>query len=147
MTAADGDAPVNVALRSFVTNTSFNLSLRRTHIEALIWIDHDHARNMALMEAWKAAQVEAAQLGFRLSGRNAHLFRPDIAVPHMSPPSSWNTSCGALSRRGLVTNDNSRHSGWRTTEAGSLVIALLKEAGLWQEYGLAMITDHGMALS
>jgi hypothetical protein len=142
---------MNQALRNHVTSTSFSLSLRAAHIEALVWFDQRLARDLAVRDAWRAAREKAAEeiaeFGItnaeacRLSLIDLHYRAPWVADPGQFPR-AWSASSGALMRRGLVAFDERKMlngnasfaDSWRFTEAGRLVIGLLKEAGIWQEY-------------
>lgn len=124
---------MNEALRSHVTSASFQLSLGLTHIAALVAIDHDLRRNRSIRE-----------------DLDEHTFaerKPACASgPHRRAFQHNATGLHGLCRRGLVIHHTPTRSGeewlgtkpeeiWEVTEAGRLVIALLKEAGLWAEYG------------
>lgn len=142
---------MNQALRNYVTSTSFSLSLRATHIEALVWFAQRLERDLAVQDAWHMAALKAsaeiAEFGItnadacRMSLIDLHFRNPGVADPGCFPR-LWSSVSGALTRRGLVAFDerkarNGKASfadAWRLTEAGRLVIGLLKEAGIWQEY-------------
>lgn len=106
---------MNEDLRAHVTGTAFNLTLGKTHIAALVYLD-ESIRQRAYIRT--------------LGGRNVlSTFIPAI---------------DGLKHRGLVTHqwrerpkDRTKdHLGryYTITKAGRLVIGLLKEAGIWQEY-------------
>lgn len=108
---------VNQAFRAYVTGSAFRLDLGKTLIEALVHID------------WV----------LRLEAAGGHRLDP---VTWVRSPSMFATGAPGLERRGLIWH---RYDGSRTdkrpfsdfygvTPAGKLVIALLKEAGIWDEY-------------
>jgi hypothetical protein len=111
----------NEALRAYTTSRAFVLDLRKTHIETLVYID------------W-VLELEAA---------GKHRIDPSFWV---RSPSLFATGAPGLERRGLVehlwqpakgegpTNERPFSDFWRITEAGRLVVGLLKEAGLYDEY-------------
>lgn len=114
---------VNTVFREHVTGGAFNLDLRKSHIEALAFLDWRLSIDMTLGEEWR-------------TGR------------YVRSPSSFSTGCNGLIRRGLVvhhdpypprTDTSNAHftEFYTITEAGKLSIALLSEAGLWQEYAAA----------
>lgn len=108
----------NDMLRAHVTGTAFHLTLGKTHIAALVHLE----------------EVIGAEL---TSGQ---------AVRRRKPPGLGNFVGGAagLVARGLVThvmpldgeivNNKPFAEFWQITPAGRLVLALLREAGVWQEY-------------
>lgn len=115
---------VNESLRQHVTSVGFSLTLGKTHIAALVMLD---------------IKLKHNRTGF------------DSAMNYTSsaPPRVFKgpTGTSGLIERGLVEHimDQRRKPGenilamtprriWRITPAGRLVINLLKEAGLYQEY-------------
>lgn len=151
---------MNEALRNYVTSTSFSLTMRRTHIEALIRLDHtiayQDASSAEFRAAYERAQEEAEKLGFSLrtvtTGElqgllDVHYHGEALPPNPGNAPSFWYVASGALARRGLVALDDvrARKAGatfgeaWRITEAGRLVVGLLKEAGIWQEYAATLL--------
>lgn len=115
---------INESLRQHVTNVGFNLTLGKTHIAALVMLDINLKHNHTGFER-----------AFNFT--SAH------------PPRVFNgpTGTSGLIERGLVQNIMEQHRKpgenilamtprriWRITPAGRLVINLLKEAGLYQEY-------------
>lgn len=110
-------APRNEMLRAHVTGTAFQLTLGKTHIAALVHLE------------------EVISAG--LTGGEA--------VRTRKPPGLGNFVGGAsgLIARGLVTHampETNDVSGlpfstfWQITPAGRLVLELLRECGIWQEY-------------
>lgn len=115
---------VNEALRAHVTRVGFDLSLGKTHIATLVWIDLRLKTN-----------VPTDPRFYPRAGRTHPVFRHHATGAH------------GLIDRGLVVNiaEQRRKPGeafgnmtprrvWRITPAGRLVINLLKEAGIYQEY-------------
>lgn len=95
----------NHLLRDHVTRVGFDLSLGFTHIEALVRV------------------------------AEAHRTKRDIAV-HMR---YWIAAVRGCIDRGLVTHKYAGggkplHHHYKLTPAGQLVIGLLREAGLYDEY-------------
>lgn len=121
---------INDALRTYVTSASFTLTLGATHIAALVQIDHFLRRNKTINE-----EIADGTIGehYPAAERGPHR----RAFRHNA------TGMGGLCRRGLVIHrvpsknvlDSRPDEAWEITEAGALVIGLLKEAGLWAEYG------------
>lgn len=128
---------VNQALRNHVTSASFTLVLGSTHIAALVWTDHMLRRDRSFKEDHEEGipRSEYDPPGVAL--------QPRAFANHA-------TGMSGLFRRGLVVRLTAEpHGGtpyaewasvkpsetWEITDAGRLVIGLLREAGLWAEYG------------
>lgn len=105
----------NELLYAHVTRVGFDLTLGRTHIAALVYIDH------------------AIRTNHQPYHRGRSIF------------SNYHTGAVGLISRGLVehhyTIDKETGRGaklfrkhYTITTAGKLVISLLKEAGVWEEY-------------
>jgi hypothetical protein len=116
---------INEQLRAHVTRVGFDLSLGKTHISRLVAIDAELKRNLSTQEL----------LGNYTTPREPRAFNRFV------------TGTTGLVERGLVEHimDARRRPGepvsamkprriWRITPAGRLVINLLKEAGIYQEY-------------
>lgn len=117
-------AGVNTALRAFVTGSQFNLSLRSSHIDFLVHCD--------LRDQWFEAWREALK-------RNPY----NQQMPPFNPgsgPSTWYHATRGLERRGLIERGTDG-GPYVLTEAGRLVVGLLKEAGIWQEYAASYVPD------
>jgi len=110
MAAAD----VNAALRAYVTGTSFSLSLTRAQVEYLVYLDLFERREAMLMAGtfWDD---------------------PSLAPSPGAPPKNSHYAWSGLERRGLAARPVANR-GLKITEAGRLVIGLLKQAGIWQEH-------------
>lgn len=121
---------INHALRQHVTSASFALVLGSTHIAALVQADYALRRNKTLNE-------ELAD------GTVGQISTPARNGPHRRAFTLSATGMNGLIRRGLIlhtypdkpTGENRPDEIWEITEAGRLVIGLLKESGLWAEYG------------
>lgn len=120
-------AEVNELLREHVLSTGFHLTLTKTQIAAIVELDASIAR-----EAWiRHSEVSPTWRAFH---------------------ASWVSAVSGLERRGLVRHVYHQHAAeyegralempvskaWQITEAGRLVIGLLKEAGIYQHYATAM---------
>jgi hypothetical protein len=127
--------PINRALRNHVTSASFTLVLGSTHIAALVWTDHMLRRNRSFEQD-------------RAEGTYGERQPPGQAL-HPRAFANHATGITGLYRRGLITRLAEPHGGepyevwgnrtpaemWEITEAGRLVVGLLKESGLWAEFG------------
>jgi hypothetical protein len=128
--------PINAALRAHVTRVGFDLSLGRTHIAALVWLD------------WKIRTDRGGPIAdrtWRRVDQRHHLARAY---------NSFASGTHGLIERGLVvhthpdtvklprgvknSHDLPFRRFYRITPAGRLVIALLKETGLYEEYAAAL---------
>lgn len=108
----------NETLRQHVTGTAFLLSLGKTHITALVLLDHG-IRNKTV-----------GVTGFSHFITGVHGLKDRGLIEHHY-----------VDMRGRRAKDHiGRH--YSLTKAGRLVRDLLKEAGLWQEYeaGLGLST-------
>lgn len=114
---------INEQFRHHVTSVGFILTLGKTHIARLVAIDLELKENLSIIE------------------------RIDADVLRPRAPRVFNSTAHGLFERGLVEHilDARRKPGeninemrprriWRITPAGRLVINLLKEAGIYQEY-------------
>ena len=132
--------PLNAALRDHVSRYAFVLSLRPTHIAALVHLD---------------ASVTAQPAGRRLTDREfiGHDNRPTLkdrldpaTRPMVRLDSHFVSGINGLIARGLVVHHNHPHENWQKdnhrpfgdyyeiTSAGRHVIGLLQGSGLWQAY-------------
>ena len=110
----------NEMLRAHVTGTAFALTLGKTHIAALVHLEEYLAADLT---GWERAK------------------QPRPTTPHLG---NFTTGASGLITRGLVTHTypaSDKHwanlpfsASWHITPAGRLVLALLKECGIWQEY-------------
>lgn len=116
----------NEQLREHVTSTGFALVLGKTHIATLVELDNMLRRNQSSREEFANGISRRA--------------KAPRAFTHFVP------AIGGLMTRGLVERiiDDAKTSGayinikprriWRITPAGRLVIKLLQEAGIYEEY-------------
>jgi hypothetical protein len=129
--------PVNEFLREHVTRVGFDLSLGRSHVAALVWIDF--AIKLDRGGSWNEDRRPRRNYSHGLGRAHAH----------------FKTGMNGLQDRGLVVWTDPRtiklprgverwgelpaRRIWRITAAGRLVIGLLREAGLYEEYAAALI--------
>lgn len=111
------DGVVNSALREHVTSIGFSMTLSKRQIDLLVALHHFKGNFHQLIN-WEHAPV--ANMG----GDRAEYARRRKFFSHSVP------SGQALEHRGLISHDIER---WDITKAGHLVVALLKEAGIYQE--------------
>lgn len=127
---------INQALRAHVTSAQFALVLGSTHIAALVQIDYHLRRNVSIDEDLKSNTIEDRDSPEKRNkdGQHYRAFRHNA------------TGVNGLIRRGLVHHSPpSGESGhwsktkpeaiWEITDAGRLVIGLLRESGLWEDFG------------
>lgn len=125
----------NEFLRAHVTRVGFDLSLARSHIAALIYIEelrrarwdmarfdlrvprsHPLSRAFAHFAGGASGLHERGLLVHTDTGKRIRWFRDDDGTDHaISPPGTW-----------------------RITKAGRLVLDLLREAGIYEEYASAI---------
>lgn len=112
----------NELLRDHVTKTQFVLTLSKTHIAALVELDHQLKDNIYYhIEA--DSPFGRVVRGFVSPGVRGLMVRG--LVEHTPPLEK--------DRRGKRVPTKQRRI-WKITKAGRAVITLLKEAGIWQEY-------------
>jgi hypothetical protein len=114
----------NEALRAHVTRVGFDLTLGKSHIATLVWIDQmlKHRRHIRTVPSgpYRHAFANSAVGGHGLEDRGL--------IEHTMPDyKGWRA-------KGRSSDSYPVHRIWRITKAGRLVIALLKEAGVYQEY-------------
>lgn len=119
---------MNELFRDHVTSVGFNLSLGKTHIAALVELDHKLKLNLPL--GYQGIDYSVAVRGSR--GRLPRAFAHNV-------PARIGLEARGLVEHLISMGDHDwRHltprQVWRITPAGRLVINLLKEAGLYQEY-------------
>lgn len=127
----------NDLLRAHVTSTAFVLSLGKTHIAALVHLEEALAADLSVNDHITAARNGQA---------------PAPKPPHLG---NFTTGASGLIARGLVTHayvpprtdisDKPFSTFWQITKAGRLVLELLREAGVWQEYAVGADTLEAAA--
>jgi hypothetical protein len=115
-------APINTALRDHVTGSAFTLTLRKTHISTLAYIDWRLANDTTINEFVTADSYHT--IPHFVAGSNGLIRRGLLLHSYPYPPRT-DTSGARFSEF------------YEITRAGRLLIELLKEAGLWQEYAAA----------
>lgn len=120
---------INESFRDYVTGTTFHLSLGKTHIAALVELEYKLKRNLTFKEQIDAGEhrrVHVLPRVFRLyvPGMNGLIQRG--LVEHILPDE--------YKRQPKSTLDLRPRKIWRITPVGRLVIKLLQEAGVYQEY-------------
>lgn len=127
------DAMTNDLLRSHVTRVGFDLTLGKTHIAALVYLNESIRQKRYIATNVRHLRFPAdpqSQLPARSHAR---------AYAHFA------TGMHGLEDRGLVIHhyrpdkrDTLLKWHFTITKAGKLVIELLKEVGLYQEYADAL---------
>lgn len=113
----------NELLREHVTSTGFALTLGKTHVASLVMLD------TAITHKSSSVDLLRGRNNF-VSGIHGCIDRGLVEHHYQA---KWQNRPG---------NHLGRH--YSITKAGRLVIALLKEAGLYQEYAGFVVVD-GMA--
>lgn len=122
----------NLALRRHVTRVGFQLTLGKTHIAALVYLD-------ALLTR-QGDWARKDERHFRAGSLGYDMDRTDHDFARFVP------GVRGLIDRGLVarphgqnlTREMTTSEIWEITPAGRLVIGLLKESGIWAEYASAL---------
>ena len=103
----------NEALREHTTSIGFNLTLSKSMINLLVLLHHHKGDANAIHDA-------------------GYIYHPVLRT--------WTASVRSLKERGLITHKMVKDAKgynvnalFRPTRAGSLVVSLLKEAGIYQE--------------
>lgn len=120
----------NEMLRSHVTGAAFHLTLGKTHIAALVHLE----------EVLAFEETHGLVVSRRGGPRSTYL-------------GNFTTGASGLIARGLVTHtdpyppntclvDKPFAEFWQITPAGRLVLQLLREAGIWQEYATNPVADE-----
>lgn len=136
--------PVNESLRAHVTRIGFDLSLGRTHVAALVWLD--------VRLRWDRQHYP----GGRLVAPEDRTPRGPTGRQHPLGVAfgNWTAGMHGLISRGLVIHTHPDtvalpagvkrpdqlpfRTFFRITPAGVYVVELLKEAGLYDEYRAAI---------
>lgn len=127
---------INESLREHVTSVGFNLSLGKTHIAALVKTDIELKANLSTTEylqRYGAGPREPRVFNLFATGNSGLIQRgllEHIAESRRKPGERY----GDMKPRRI----------WRITPAGRLVINLLKEAGIYQEYAAMLPAPVGL---
>jgi hypothetical protein len=120
---------INEPLRDYVTGTTFHLSLGKTHIAALIELEHKLKKNQTFKEdidSGEHRRIHHLPRVFRLYVPGTTGLIQRGLVQHILPDEYRNQPRSTLDLRPRRI--------WRITSAGRLVIKLLQEAGVYDEY-------------
>lgn len=112
-------APQNEALRAHVTRVGFDLTLGRTHIAALVYLNESIKRGCHF-NTTKATGPLARSFSFFASGMHGCEDR-GLVVHHFDPVAQRSQEDVGLSPHFTITR------------AGELVVELLRESGLYAE--------------
>lgn len=115
--------PINEALRAHLTRIQFDLSLGKTHIACLVWVEYVN-RTDSYIDTHKIPDFGMRRtFGLNMAAAVGLLERGLI----------WHDPQPSEDMKGREV-----FKGWAKvyglTKAGELVRDLLKEAGIWQEY-------------
>lgn len=111
---------VNNLLRSHVTGAAFHLTLGKTHIAALVHLEEKLAADLTANEYVKQPREKTPHLGNFTTGAAGLVARGLVAHTYPTSGAHW--------------ADERFSAYWQITPAGRLVLQLLREAGIWQEY-------------
>lgn len=116
---------MNEDLRSHVTRVGFDLSLGKTHIAALVYIDqvHRHKSHFTL-------SLYKQPFNYFATGGRGLLERGLV---------TWESKSKKADLKGEAT---AFRANWKITPAGKLVIGLLKEAGIYQEFADVLVPSR-----
>lgn len=140
--------PPNDLLRSHVTRVGFDLTLPRSAIAALVWVEELRLAkwdSVGLDMRLPAGHPLYRAFGHFVTGargleeRGLLMHRWDAEGERRRGPRAWRDDEGRWhhDHRGI----------WKITRAGRLVIGLLREAGLYDEYAEAVHTPRLRAVS
>lgn len=118
----------NVELRDYVQRSAFDLQLARTHIAALVYLDLAIRNVNARIST---PRTVGANVWSHFAGGAAGLIRRGLVRHHYREP--------VRDSRGHVTKTWPLKHHYTITKAGRLMIGLLKEAGLYDEYAGQLI--------
>lgn len=132
---------MNEELRAHVTRVGFDLTLGKTHIAALVWLEELRAVGW---DAGKLADTrisnnrQAHRLGFShfvigMRGlEDRGLLTHDVQTREQQIAWSRKHPVRRLDNGSLTVPHNPRV--WKLTKAGRAVVSLLKESGIYDEY-------------
>lgn len=124
---------VNDALRNHVTRVGFDLTLGKTHVAALVYIDVMIRASRAQAKVKTGRAYIDTRAVVDLNKRRAH--------------SHFATGTSGLIERGLIVHlyqpafgqrTPAFHRAFKITPAGRFAIGLLREAGLYDEYAACL---------
>jgi hypothetical protein len=127
---------MNEALRDHVTSAVFVLHLGKTHIAALVMLDLElaHERNIDARKAGKLMRCDVtARNGLASRGLIVHVW-PEHEAKYKRPDGA-----GRLVYSEDWPDKVKPAERWHITRAGRLVIELLQECGLYDEYAPAFL--------
>lgn len=140
MGASDERVPVdNEALRAHVTRVGFDLSLGKTHIASLVYLN-ECLRQRRHIDTRKTAGPHARAFSWFASGMHGCIDR-GLVIHHYQPT----VDLPSKERQKAERQGLRRH--YTITKAGKLVIGLLQEAGIYQEFAEALPTASLKAVS
>jgi hypothetical protein len=129
---------LNELLRDHVTSTAFALNLGKTHVAALVRLDLELAAevHIAHTEARRIAGYGRLHTN-DVNGRKGLIARGLVAHVYERNAHKYVVKPGDKSRYRIGAVDADRMpigACWNITRAGRLVIELLQECGIYQEY-------------
>lgn len=131
----------NQALRDHVTQTAFVLTLGRTHIAVLVRLDLELMYERHIHAPWGPATSIGRLL--RKDAMAWHGLEDRGLIVHVWPQNE-HRHYHENGRRKDPKADIPPSEAWNITRAGRLVLDLLKECGIYQEYAEAIgaaVTD------
>lgn len=119
---------MNDLLRSHVTRVGFDLSLGKTHIAALVYLD------VMIRARSQGVGMHVTDLALRrtfahFAGGARGCIERGLLLHHYDE---------RYSARGPIRHRDHLGRHYTITKAGKLVLALLREAGIYQEYAAAL---------
>jgi len=115
---------MNELLRAHVTRVGFDLSLGHTHISALVDVA------FSIRNGKRVRSVDYSRVHSMFSHATHGLIERGLVRHHYNEKEALGTNFGKARDKGLGPH-------YTITPAGKLVVALLKEAGLYDEYASA----------
>jgi hypothetical protein len=115
----------NELLRGHLTRVGFDLSLGRTHIAALVYLDQSIRQNKQWHLAGYKISRSMGRAFAHFATATSGLIERGLVVHH------WDEKANKLGKGGLKPH-------YTITKAGQLVIGLLQESGLYEEYAVVL---------
>jgi hypothetical protein len=128
---------VNDLLREHVTSGAFLLTLGRTHVAALVRLDLEIAAEVSLRGCGLRASRHGRLHGNDITGRNGLISRGLVSHIFEANKHKYVVKPGDESIYNVGNVDYDRmpvSQCWEITRAGGLVVDLLREASVYQEY-------------